>query len=45
MNSRELAKKFNVSRATINRITAGVTYKDIIKQTPGEADKSLMTES
>ena len=28
LNSRELAKKFNVSRATINRIKAGVTYKD-----------------
>ena len=30
LKSRQLAEKFNVSRATINRITAGVTYKDII---------------
>ena len=30
LKSRELAEKFNVSRATINRITAGVTYKDIV---------------
>ena len=30
LNSRELAKKFNVSRATINRIKAGVTYKDAL---------------
>lgn len=30
LKSRELAKKFNVSRATINRIIAGVTYKDVL---------------
>ena len=30
LKSSQLAEKFNVSRATINRITAGVTYKDIM---------------